>query len=116
MVVCRVLQFTKITNISCFFSGGTKRKLSTAVALIGEPRVIFLDEPSTGMDPVARRHLWDVLTKVRDSGRTLILTSHRFNYTLEILYLCIFTQDHVRRYLCLMNERVIDGKISLLES
>ena len=58
-------------------SGGNKRKLSTAVALIGEPPVIFLDEPSTGLDPVARRHLWNMLSQVCASGRTLILTSHR---------------------------------------
>jgi ABC-type multidrug transport system ATPase subunit len=58
-------------------SGGTKRKLSTAIALIGDPPVVFLDEPTTGMDPVARRLLWDTLTQVRASGRTLLLTSHR---------------------------------------
>ena len=64
---------------SCFIvSGGNKRKLSTAVALIGDPQVIFLDEPSTGVDPVARRHLWTVLSQVRASGKTLVLTSHRF--------------------------------------
>lgn len=59
------------------FSGGNKRKLSAAIALVGNPAVIFLDEPTTGMDPVARRYLWDALTNVRDSGRTLVLTSHR---------------------------------------
>ncbi|KAJ8317951.1 hypothetical protein KUTeg_003042 [Tegillarca granosa] len=58
------------------YSGGNKRKLSAAIALVGNPAVIFLDEPTTGMDPVARRYLWDALTNVRDSGRTLVLTSH----------------------------------------
>ena len=58
-------------------SGGNKRKLSTAMALVGDPPVLFLDEPTTGMDPVARRLLWDNLTRVRASGRTLVLTSHR---------------------------------------
>ncbi|XP_059176012.1 phospholipid-transporting ATPase ABCA3-like [Physella acuta] len=58
------------------YSGGNKRKLSTAIALIGDPDVVFLDEPTTGMDPVARRMLWEVLSDVRDSGRTLVLTSH----------------------------------------
>ncbi|XP_070199010.1 phospholipid-transporting ATPase ABCA3-like isoform X2 [Littorina saxatilis] len=57
-------------------SGGMKRKLSTAVSLIGDPSVILLDEPSAGLDPGARRHLWDVLSSVRSGGRTLILTSH----------------------------------------
>ena len=59
------------------FSGGNKRKLSTALALIGDPPIIFLDEPTTGMDPVARRRTWDVLSRVRASGQTLVLTSHR---------------------------------------
>ena len=59
------------------FSGGNKRKLSTAIALIGDPQFIFLDEPTTGMDPGARRQLWNVLSQVRASGRTLVLTSHR---------------------------------------
>lgn len=63
--------------LSLHFSGGNKRKLSTAIALVGNPPIVFLDEPTTGMDPVARRYLWDVLTNVRDSGRTLVLTSHR---------------------------------------
>ncbi|CAD5111485.1 DgyrCDS794 [Dimorphilus gyrociliatus] len=57
-------------------SGGNKRKLSTALALIGDPPVVFLDEPTTGMDPVARRLLWDTLSKVRAKGTTLVLTSH----------------------------------------
>ncbi|XP_071508675.1 phospholipid-transporting ATPase ABCA3-like [Diadema antillarum] len=57
-------------------SGGNKRKLSTAIALIGNPPIVFLDEPSTGMDPVTRRLLWDALCRVRDEGRCIILTSH----------------------------------------
>ncbi|KAL3876097.1 hypothetical protein ACJMK2_033975 [Sinanodonta woodiana] len=58
------------------YSGGNKRKLSTAIALVGNPPVVFLDEPTTGMDPVARRFLWNMLTSIRDTGRTLVLTSH----------------------------------------
>ena len=48
------------------------------MALVGGPAVILLDEPSSGMDPGARRKLWNVLSQVRASGRTLILTSHRW--------------------------------------
>lgn len=58
------------------YSGGNKRKLSTAVALLGNPAIVFLDEPTTGMDPGAKRKLWDVLCHVRDSGKTIVLTSH----------------------------------------
>ncbi|XP_069561182.1 phospholipid-transporting ATPase ABCA1 [Brachyistius frenatus] len=58
------------------YSGGNKRKLSTAMALIGCPPVIFLDEPTTGMDPKARRFLWDCILSVIKEGRSVILTSH----------------------------------------
>ncbi|CAL1544560.1 unnamed protein product [Lymnaea stagnalis] len=73
----KALTLTQYADKECqTYSGGNKRKLSTGIALIGDPDVVFLDEPSTGMDPVARRMLWDVLSRVRDSGRTLVLTSH----------------------------------------
>uniref|UniRef100_A0A7N5KI67 ATP-binding cassette sub-family A member 3 n=1 Tax=Ailuropoda melanoleuca TaxID=9646 RepID=A0A7N5KI67_AILME len=59
------------------YSGGTKRRLSTAIALMGKTSVVLLDEPSTGMDPVARRLLWDVVTWTRERGKAIIITSHR---------------------------------------
>ncbi|XP_027045418.1 ATP-binding cassette sub-family A member 1-like isoform X2 [Pocillopora damicornis] len=58
------------------YSGGNKRKLSTAIALVGNPPIVFLDEPTTGMDPKARRFLWNVITSLVKEGRTVILTSH----------------------------------------
>lgn len=58
------------------YSGGNKRKLSTAVALIGDPPMVLLDEPTTGMDPVTRRLLWKALCEMRDAGRSIVLTSH----------------------------------------
>ncbi|XP_055599073.1 phospholipid-transporting ATPase ABCA3-like isoform X2 [Uranotaenia lowii] len=58
------------------YSGGNKRKLSTALALLANPSVIYLDEPTTGMDPGAKRHLWNVILKVKKSGKAVILTSH----------------------------------------
>uniref|UniRef100_A0AAR5Q094 ABC transporter domain-containing protein n=2 Tax=Dendroctonus ponderosae TaxID=77166 RepID=A0AAR5Q094_DENPD len=57
-------------------SGGNKRKLSTSIALIGDPPVVYLDEPTTGMDPATKRYLWNALCRVRDSGKTIVLTSH----------------------------------------
>lgn len=59
------------------YSGGNKRKLSVAIALVGDPPAVLMDEPSTGMDPGAKRFLWDLIQKqVVDSGHTVILTSH----------------------------------------
>ena len=58
-------------------SGGNKRKLSTAMALVGSPPLVFLDEPTTGVDPAARRQLWNNLQAARAQGRTIVLTSHR---------------------------------------
>lgn len=57
-------------------SGGNKRKLSTALALTGNPKVIFLDEPTTGMDPATKRNLWNIIIKLRDQGKSIVLTSH----------------------------------------
>jgi len=63
-------------NVSQSYSGGNKRKLSLALALIGNPSVVFLDEPSTGMDPVSRRHMWDVISSL-SSHMSVVLTSHQ---------------------------------------
>jgi len=57
-------------------SGGNKRKVSAAIAFLGSPSVVILDEPTTGMDPAAKRYLWTVITKARDLGMTIVLTSH----------------------------------------
>ncbi|EEY56287.1 ATP-binding Cassette (ABC) superfamily [Phytophthora infestans T30-4] len=59
-------------------SGGNKRKLSVAIAMIGNPAIIFLDEPSTGMDPVSRRFMWDVIADISTRGKesTIVLTTH----------------------------------------
>ncbi|KAM4611576.1 phospholipid-transporting ATPase ABCA1 [Polymixia lowei] len=71
------LALVKYSNKSAgTYSGGNKRKLSTAMALIGCPPVVFLDEPTTGMDPKARRFLWDCILSVIKEGRSVILTSH----------------------------------------
>jgi ABC-2 type transport system ATP-binding protein len=57
-------------------SGGQKQRLSIAAALVHSPKVFFMDEPTTGLDPQARRNLWDLVTEVRDRGVTVILTTH----------------------------------------
>lgn len=57
-------------------SGGQKQRLSITTALVHGPKVFFLDEPTTGLDPQARRHLWDLIEKVRDKGISVIMTTH----------------------------------------
>ncbi|WP_276089873.1 ABC transporter ATP-binding protein [Pedobacter sp. JY14-1] len=57
-------------------SGGQKQRFSIATTLINSPKIIFLDEPTTGLDPQARRNLWDLITEIRDQGTTVVLTTH----------------------------------------
>ena len=57
------------------YSGGMKRRLSLAIALIGDPKVVILDEPTTGMDPVTRRSVWNMILKAKQ-GRIILLTTH----------------------------------------
>ncbi|WP_113662033.1 ABC transporter ATP-binding protein [Pedobacter nanyangensis] len=57
-------------------SGGQKQRFSIATTLINSPKIIFLDEPTTGLDPQARRNLWDLISEIRNSGTTVVLTTH----------------------------------------
>ncbi len=66
-------------------SGGQKQRFSIATTLINHPQIIFLDEPTTGLDPQARRNLWDLIRSIRDDGATVIITTH---YMEEAEVLC----------------------------
>lgn len=66
-------------------SGGQKQRFSIATTLINDPKIIFLDEPTTGLDPQARRNLWDLVKDIRAKGTTVIITTH---YMDEAEYLC----------------------------
>ncbi|MDQ7947511.1 MAG: ABC transporter ATP-binding protein [Pedobacter sp.] len=57
-------------------SGGQKQRFSIATTLINSPKIIFLDEPTTGLDPQARRNLWDLITEIRNQGTTVVITTH----------------------------------------
>ena len=78
--VQRALELTGLTEKAgtrCDqLSGGQQRRLDVALALIGDPELIFLDEPTTGFDPTARRQAWDVISGLRDLGKTVFLTTH----------------------------------------
>ncbi len=66
-------------------SGGQLQRLMLALALINKPRLVFLDEPSTGLDPQSRRNLWDIVQKIKAEGKTLIMTTHSME---EAEFLC----------------------------
>lgn len=66
-------------------SGGQKQRFSIIASLINDPEVVFLDEPTTGLDPIARRNLWDIISRVKDQGKTIVLTTH---YMEEAEILC----------------------------
>ncbi len=74
-------------------SGGQKQRLAMAIALVGDPELLFLDEPTTGLDPQARRHLWALVERLKQAGRTIILTTH---YMDEAQQLCdrVAIMDH----------------------
>lgn len=95
-------------KLSGTLSGGNKRKLSVAMAMIGNPRIIFLDEPSTGMDPKARRFMWKVISRVATEKKnaTVILTTHsmeeaealssRLGIMVKGNFQCIGTPQHIK--------------------
>ncbi|WP_274366015.1 ABC transporter ATP-binding protein [Paenibacillus thermotolerans] len=82
-------------------SGGQKQRLAIALALVNDPLVVFLDEPTTGLDPQARRTLWDIIQRMKEQGKTVILSTH---YMDEAYILC----DRI----CLMDQ----GKVIALDT
>jgi len=88
-------------------SGGQRQRLSVALALVNNPELVFLDEPTTGMDPAARRALWEVVLGLRDAGHTVLLTTH---YLEEAEVLCdrVAIMDHGK----ILEEGTVDELVS----
>ncbi|OGE87925.1 MAG: hypothetical protein A3J07_00120 [Candidatus Doudnabacteria bacterium RIFCSPLOWO2_02_FULL_49_13] len=76
-------------------SGGQKQRFSIAAALVNDPKVLFLDEPTTGLDPQARRNLWDLISSINKKGKTIVLTTHYMDEA-EILCDRIAVMDHAK--------------------
>ncbi|MBX5477359.1 MAG: ABC transporter ATP-binding protein, partial [Clostridia bacterium] len=65
-------------------SGGQKQRLSIAIALVNDPQIVFLDEPTTGLDPQARRNLWDTIRALKEKGKTVVLSTHYMDEAQEL--------------------------------
>jgi len=75
-LLCEVDLAHRENSLSKNLSGGEKRKLGIALAMVNRPKVLFLDEPTTGLDPKARRDLWDLIIRLKKNGTTIFLTTH----------------------------------------
>src|SRR6185295_12337751 len=76
-------------------SGGQKQRFSIAAALVNDPKVLFLDEPTTGLDPQARRNLWDLVQSINKKGKTVVITTHYMDEA-EVLCDRIAVMDHAK--------------------
>jgi ABC-2 type transport system ATP-binding protein len=76
-------------------SGGQKQRLSIAIGLVNDPQVLFLDEPTTGLDPQARRNLWELVKLIKSKGKTVVLTTHYMDEA-EVLCDRIAIMDHAK--------------------
>ena len=70
-------------------SGGQKQRFSIATTLINDPKIVFLDEPTTGLDPQARRNLWDLIKDIRSKGTTIIITTHYMDEAEYVFQVCL---------------------------
>ena len=75
--ILKLLEIENKTNsLASSLSGGMKRRLSIAIALIHDPKIIYLDEPTAGVDPVSRRALWEIIKKIKEKGVTILFCTH----------------------------------------
>uniref|UniRef100_A0A8C4WKG0 ATP binding cassette subfamily A member 13 n=1 Tax=Gopherus evgoodei TaxID=1825980 RepID=A0A8C4WKG0_9SAUR len=106
-LVSRLHLDAHINKLVKTYSGGTKRKLSTALALVGKPQILLLDEPSSGMDPCSKRYLWKAITKEVQDGCAAVLTSHsmeecealctRLAIMVDGSFKCLGSPQHIKK-------------------
>ena len=92
-------------------SGGQKQRFSVATTLINDPKIVFLDEPTTGLDPQARRNLWDLVRNIRSKGATVIITTHYMDEA-EVLCDRVAIMDSGRIIALESPDRLIDNLVS----
>ena len=92
-------------------SGGQKQRFSVATTLINDPKIVFLDEPTTGLDPQARRNLWDLVRSIRDKGATVIITTHYMDEA-EVLCDRVAIIDSGRIIALDTPDRLVDNLVS----
>lgn len=92
-------------------SGGQKQRFSIATTIINKPRIIFLDEPTTGLDPQARRNLWDLIRNIRSKGTTIIITTHYMDEA-EILCDRVAIMDQGKIIALNSPDRLIDDLVA----
>lgn len=92
-------------------SGGQKQRFSVATTLINDPQIVFLDEPTTGLDPQARRNLWDLVRSIRDKGATVIITTHYMDEA-EVLCDRVAIIDSGRIIALDTPDRLVDNLVS----
>jgi ABC-2 type transport system ATP-binding protein len=83
-ILARVGLEDKAKNKYKELSGGQKQRFSISTTLINQPRIVFLDEPTTGLDPQARRNLWDLIREIRSNGTTVVITTHYMDEAEEL--------------------------------
>ena len=98
----------KARNTPKELSGGQKQRLSIAIGLVNDPKVLFLDEPTTGLDPQARRNLWELIKTIKAKGKTIVLTTHYMDEA-EILCDRVAIMDHASIVAMDTTQRLLAG-------
>jgi ABC-type multidrug transport system ATPase subunit len=103
-------------HVTRSYSGGNKRKLSAAIAMLGNPLVVLLDEPSTGMDPKTRRFMWDRISDLTRDNHTVLLTTHRYaRCSLTPRFTNVYSMEECEA-LCTRVSMMVNGRMKCMGS